>query len=75
MDIKDIPGKLGFGGSPPLMEINSGSLTTDIKKINTMKDCFNIVTIILLIGLLSSLLIPKPRKTSKISESGITTHI
>jgi MFS family permease len=75
VDIKDIPGKLGFGGSPPLMEINSGSLTTDIKKINTMKDCFNIVTIILLIGLLSSLLIPKPRKTSKISESGITTHI
>ena len=75
VDIKDIPGKLGFGGSPPLMEINSGSLTTDIKKINTMKDCFNIVTIILLIGLLISLLIPKPRKTSKTSEGGITTHI
>ena len=75
MDIKDIPGKLGFGGSPSLMEINSGSLTTDIKKINTMKDCFNVVTIILLIGLLSSLLIPKPRKPSKISESGVITNI
>ena len=75
VDLKDIPGKLGFGGSQSLMEINSGSLTADIKKINTMKDCFNVVTIILLLGLISSLLIPKPRKTSKTSTGGVTTHI
>ncbi len=75
VDLKDIPGKLGFGGSQSLIEINSGSLTSDIKKINTMKDCFNAVTIILLIGLLSSLLIPKPKKIPKPRAGGVTTHI
>lgn len=75
LDLKDIPGKLGFGGSPALEEVNTGSMATNIKKINTMKDCFNIVTIILLIGLLSSLFIPKPKNPPKSGVSGITTNI
>ncbi|MGZ7159485.1 MAG: hypothetical protein ACXVHR_03365, partial [Methanobacterium sp.] len=45
----------------------------DDKKSNAMRDAFNVVSILLIVGLISSLLIPK--KIHKPCEHGVTTHI
>ncbi|MGZ7108307.1 MAG: MFS transporter, partial [Methanobacterium sp.] len=44
----------------------------DDKKSNAMRDSFNVVSILLIVGLISSLLIPK--KIHKPCEQGVTTH-
>ena len=75
LELKDIPGKLGFGGSHALNVFNSGSGVVDSKKISSMKDSFNVVTIVLLIGLISSLLIPKRRRKPEPDSGGVITHI
>ena len=73
LKINDIPGELGFGGSIALNEANVAPNPANLKKIGTMKDAFNVVTIVLLIGLLSSLLIPAPKRAPKPAECVSTT--
>lgn len=63
--ISDVPSKLGIGGSQGLKEANLGTNPNNYKKINTMKDSFNLITIVLLIGLISALFIPNPKKKIK----------
>lgn len=75
VQIKDIPGKLGIGGSKALNEINVAPTPANIKKVNTMKDAFNVITIVLLIGLISSILIPQRRQNLEPDAGGVTTHI
>lgn len=43
------------------------------KKSNALKDAFNVVSVLLIVGLISSLLIPK--RIHKPCEHGVTTHI
>lgn len=57
--LKDIPGELGIGPN----SFNAVAPTpTNIKKINTMKFAFDVMTVILIVGLLCSLLIPVHKK-------------
>jgi len=63
--ISDVPSKLGIGGSQGLKEANLGTNPNNYKKINAMKDSFNLITIALLIGLISALFIPNPKKKIK----------
>ena len=52
---------------------NGTGLTGDHQKANAMKDAFNVVTLLLILGLICSLLIP--RKPLKHKEHCVTTHI
>lgn len=52
---------------------NQTELVGDNQKSNAMKDSFNVVTLLLIVGLISSLLIP--RKPVKHKERCVTTHI
>ncbi len=51
----------------------NGELSSNEKKSNSMRDAFNVVTAMLIVGLISSLLIPE--KIHKPREQGVTTHI
>jgi EmrB/QacA subfamily drug resistance transporter len=51
----------------------NNALSSNDKKSNAMKDAFNVVTAMLIFGLISSLLIPE--KIHKPCEHGVTTHI
>ncbi|PAV04862.1 MFS transporter [Methanobacterium bryantii] len=53
--------------------IKETGVTEDHQKANAMKDAFNVVTLMLIIGLISSLLIPI--KPTKHEEHCVTTHI
>ncbi|HEX3013390.1 MAG TPA: MFS transporter, partial [Methanobacterium sp.] len=56
------------------MPISYGTgVTGDHQKSNAMKDAFNLVTLMLIIGLICSLLVP--RKPTKHEEHCVTTHI
>ena len=79
----DLPAKysdhqMSFNGLSEKINLNlevigtSGSNPNN-KKSNAMKDAFNVVTLLLIFGLISSLLIPK--KMQKPTEHGVTTHI
>lgn len=72
LQLKDIPGKLGIGpdasnGIPPT--------SANLRKINTIKDSFNVITIVLLIGLVSCIFIPPRKKVPEIDAGGVTTDI
>jgi EmrB/QacA subfamily drug resistance transporter len=75
VQLKDIPGKLGIGGHGALNEASVAPTPANLKKISTMKDAFNIVTIVLLIGLTSSIFIPPRKKAPQPGSGGVTTHI
>lgn len=75
VSIQNIPGEIGLTGSQPLIAANNGPLTVTLNKINSMKSCFNIITIMLLIGLISSMFIPKHPKIHETEGGGVTTHI
>jgi EmrB/QacA subfamily drug resistance transporter len=75
VNLKDIPGKLGMGNSSSLNEIKVAPTADNYKKINAMKDAFNVVTLVLLIGLVCSLLIPPRRKIPEPDSGGVTTQI
>ena len=53
--------------------IHGAGVTGDHQKANAMRDAFNVVTLMLVIGLICSLLIP--RKPTKHEEHCVTTHI
>jgi len=53
--------------------IKGTGLTEDHQKANAMKDAFNVVTLMLIIGLICSMLIPI--KPTKHEEHCVTTHI
>lgn len=73
--LSDVPGELGFGGSKALNEINVAPTPSNLKKISTVKYAFNVVTIVLLIGLLCSMFIPPPKRAPEPGAEGVTTHI
>ncbi len=75
VNLQDIPGKLGIGNSSGLNEINTALKGDNSKKIKAMKDAFNVVTIVLLMGLISSLLIPPRKKIPETDSGGVTTQI
>ncbi|MGZ7116969.1 MAG: MFS transporter, partial [Methanobacterium sp.] len=63
----------GFEQFNLTLEVTGTVIAQDDKKSNAMRDSFNVVSILLIVGLISSLLIPK--KIHKPCEQGVTTHI
>ena len=55
--------------------INEKQILASPQKVQTMKFAFNIITIILIIGFLSSLLIPPQKRKQKPTLVGVTSHI
>jgi preprotein translocase subunit YajC len=55
--------------------INEKQIMASPQKVQTMKFAFNIITIILIIGFLSSLLIPPQKRKQKPTLVGVTSHI
>ncbi len=54
---------------------NENQIKAPPQKVQTMRFAFNIITIILIIGLLSSLLIPPQKRKRKPALVGVTSHI
>jgi MFS family permease len=61
VQLKDIPGKLGIGSGSA--EVNSVVTPVDSGKINTMKYAFDVISLVLLLGMVFSLLIPLRKRT------------
>lgn len=61
VQLKDIPGKLGIGSGSA--EVNSAVTTVDSGKMNTMKYAFDVISLVLLLGMVFSLLIPLRKRT------------
>ena len=55
--------------------INEKQIMASPQKVQTMKFAFNIITIILIIGFLSSMLIPPQKRKHKPTLVGVTSHI
>jgi EmrB/QacA subfamily drug resistance transporter len=71
-DIQGMSGKLNSTNLQKLEKNQTSSKKIlNFKEISPMKNSFNIVSIILFIGLILSLLIPKPKKSLKPGEGGI----
>ncbi len=56
-------------------DINENQRIVSVQKVDTMKFAFNIITIVLLIGFVSSLLIPPQKRKHKPTLVGVTSHI
>ena len=56
-------------------DIDEKQRTVSNQQVETMKFAFNIITIVLFIGILSSLLIPPQKRKPKPALVGITSHI
>ncbi len=72
--LKDVPGKLGIGPNG-LNEADVASSPANLQKINTMKFAFNLMTIVLLIGLICSLLIPPHKNIPEKDAGGVNSYI
>ena len=55
--------------------MNEKQLMASPQKVQTMKFAFNVITIILIVGFLSSLLIPPQKRKHKPALVGVTSHI
>ncbi len=56
-------------------KMNENQRIVSAQKVDTMKFAFNIITIVLLIGIVSSLLIPPQKRKPKPTLVGVTSHI
>ena len=57
-----------------MVDIDENQKLVSNQKVKTMKFAFNVITIVLLIGFISSLFIP-PQKRKPKPTVGVTTHI
>lgn len=74
IQLKDIPGKLGIG-SNGLNEVNIAPTPVNLKKVNTMKDAFNVMIMVLFVGLICALLIPPRKKVPDRNAGGVNSYI
>lgn len=74
IQLKDIPGKLGIGPNGS-NKVNTASKPVNLKKIDTMKDAFNVMTLILFVGLICSIFIPPNKKIPDTEAGGVNSYI
>ena len=72
--LKEIPSKLGIGPNA-LNEANVTPTPYNLKKISTMKVAFNVISVVLLIGLICSLFIPARKKIPETGSGGVDCFI